>query len=458
MALRSSSCSVRNLCRSSSAENSSSASGLTLPSIASARSAVRSRLVCSSRSYGAGSGARLALGHLAGEGHELVGAVVGDQRLLVEAELLERALGELLDPHPLLGAGHLVAVDGVDQLVVLAGQVAQRPRGPPSSSCSRSARDASTAARASAARWIDTSSLARTTPTATPTAWAARPSRTSRSRRSIGPGARLALGLRPPGPGRRRGRAAHGRAPRWCAAPAGRPSRPAGPRGPPRRGARARRCRAPRRWRPRRRRAAASSSARPARSCSRASWAVGDRLGDPVGLGTRASPGLRAVVAELLGDGREGRVGLVQLGQRDVDPALGVLPLGLEPRDVEAEPLGGRRPPRPARPTRRRTPPGSRAGWAGSASRRRRSARRTRRRRGSPRSRRAGRRPAPGRRRRSATTAVLNSSRASAGRSVSGQRTTSTAYVAWPGRAGQRGRVGDGRRRAAARRGRGRRS
>ena len=59
------------------------------------------------------------------DGHRLVGAVLGDQDVAVEAELLERALLELLDPHPLLGAGHLVAVDGVDELVVLAGQVAQ---------------------------------------------------------------------------------------------------------------------------------------------------------------------------------------------------------------------------------------------------------------------------------------------------------------------------------------------
>ena len=47
------------------------------------------------------------------------------RHVAVDAELLERALLELLDPHLLLGAGHLVAVDGVDQLVVLAGQVAQ---------------------------------------------------------------------------------------------------------------------------------------------------------------------------------------------------------------------------------------------------------------------------------------------------------------------------------------------
>ena len=53
---RSSSCSVRNLCRSSIAENSSSASGFTLPSMLSARSAARSRFCCSSRTNGTGSG------------------------------------------------------------------------------------------------------------------------------------------------------------------------------------------------------------------------------------------------------------------------------------------------------------------------------------------------------------------------------------------------------------------
>ncbi len=51
--------------------------------------------------------------------------VVGDQPLGVEAELVEGALLELLDAHPLLGAGHLVAVHRADQLVVLAPEVAE---------------------------------------------------------------------------------------------------------------------------------------------------------------------------------------------------------------------------------------------------------------------------------------------------------------------------------------------
>ena len=126
--------------------------------------------------------------------HEVVGAVVRDQRVGVEPELLQRALLELLDAHPLLGAGHLVAVHGVDQLVVLAAEVAQpgadRAAAPPRGR----ARACSTAARSSAA-------AARSTPPAgparrrrrRPTASATRPSRISRSRRAIGAGPGLAL-------------------------------------------------------------------------------------------------------------------------------------------------------------------------------------------------------------------------------------------------------------------------
>src|SRR6266508_4318157 len=57
--LRSSSWSERNLYRSSSAANSSSAKGLTLPSRASSRSPFAARFSCMARSYGAGSGAGL---------------------------------------------------------------------------------------------------------------------------------------------------------------------------------------------------------------------------------------------------------------------------------------------------------------------------------------------------------------------------------------------------------------
>jgi hypothetical protein len=53
------------------------------------------------------------------ERHQLVRAVVGRSGPRIQPELFERALLELLDPHPLLGAGQLVAVHRVDQFVVL---------------------------------------------------------------------------------------------------------------------------------------------------------------------------------------------------------------------------------------------------------------------------------------------------------------------------------------------------
>ena len=71
MRLRSSSCSVRNLCRSSIAENSSSASGLTLPSIESdalGRAQPLGLLLADER--GRLGHASSALGHLAGERDE----------------------------------------------------------------------------------------------------------------------------------------------------------------------------------------------------------------------------------------------------------------------------------------------------------------------------------------------------------------------------------------------------
>ena len=91
-----------------------------------------------------------------------------------------------------------------------------------------------------------------------------------------------------------------------------------------------------------------------------------DRRGDPLGLRAGRARG-RAVVAELLGHGGQRRVGLVELGQRHVDPALGVEPLGVEPGDVEAEPLGGGD--RLGQLGRGVVvaPPGSPAGWAATA-------------------------------------------------------------------------------------------
>jgi hypothetical protein len=63
-----------------------------------------------------------------------------------------------------------------------------------------------------------------------------------------------------------------------------------------------------------------------------------DRPGQPVRLG----PGVAnegAELSQLLGHSGQRGVRLVQLGQGDVDALLGVVPLVLEPRDVEGQPL-----------------------------------------------------------------------------------------------------------------------
>ena len=65
---------------------------------------------------------------------------------------------------------------------------------------------------------------------------------------------------------------------------------------------------------------------------------LADRPLEPLGL----APGgarLGAELAELLGHRGQGGVGLVQLGECDVDPLLGLVPLPLQPGHVEAEPL-----------------------------------------------------------------------------------------------------------------------
>jgi hypothetical protein len=66
---------------------------------------------------------------------------------------------------------------------------------------------------------------------------------------------------------------------------------------------------------------------------------LGDGPLQPLRLAARGS-GLRAELPELLGHGRQRRVGLVQLRQGDVGPLLGLVPLPLQARHVEAEPLG----------------------------------------------------------------------------------------------------------------------
>ncbi len=65
---------------------------------------------------------------------------------------------------------------------------------------------------------------------------------------------------------------------------------------------------------------------------------VDDGRVQALGLGARPA-GLRAELTELLGDGRQRRVGLVQPRERDVDALLRVEPLALDPGDVEAEAL-----------------------------------------------------------------------------------------------------------------------
>ena len=65
-----------------------------------------------------------------------------------------------------------------------------------------------------------------------------------------------------------------------------------------------------------------------------------DGLVEPGGLGPGVA-GLRAVLAQLLGDGRQGGVGLVQLGERHVGPPPGLLALALQGAGVEGEPLQG---------------------------------------------------------------------------------------------------------------------
>ena len=203
-----------------------------------------------------------------------------------------------------------------------------------SSCCSRSWRACSTAARASAASSSERSSAcqhdadARYRPPRPPG-----PRGSSRSRRSAARAraSRSAWAARSSG---RRGRAARGRAPRRCAAPAAPPSRPV---------------RAVRAASTRRSRSSASgsssgaSSARgqpglelgePGQVLLAGLLGLGDGPLEPVGLAPGGA-GLRAELAELLGHRGQRGVGLVQLGQRDVDPLLGVVPLALEPGHVE---------------------------------------------------------------------------------------------------------------------------
>ena len=90
-----------------------------------------------------------------------------------------------------------------------------------------------------------------------------------------------------------------------------------------------------------------------------------DRALEALGLAAGGA-GLRAVLAELLGHRRQRRVGLVQLGQRDVDPLLRIEALGLHAGRLEREPLPRRGRLGELGRWRRRPRPGPRSGdgWA----------------------------------------------------------------------------------------------
>ena len=292
-----------------------------------------------------------------------------------------------------------------------------------------------------------------------PTASAARPSRISRSRRSAARAraSRSACG----GAQQRVGAAVQragpllGGAQRQPGVHLGLP----GARGPPRRAARARLVSGSSSGASSAAASRASSSASPARSRVAGLLGAGDRRGRAARPRPRADAGLRAVLAELLGDRGQRGVGLVQLGQRDVDPLLGV---------VRARPRARDR----SKPSRSAAAVAS-ASWAvglvdgrldldqarlASRSRRRRSGRRARRRRGSPRSRRAASATSARAAARSSTTAHLEQQPGQRGAQVGRARRRRRRRTSRrPGRPGQSRSVDAVRRRAAARRGRGRR-
>ena len=58
-------------------------------------------------------------------GHQLIGSVFGDKDVGFDAEVLEGLGFDLLDPHPLLGSGKLVAMNTVTQPLEFGGQCAQ---------------------------------------------------------------------------------------------------------------------------------------------------------------------------------------------------------------------------------------------------------------------------------------------------------------------------------------------
>ena len=324
--MRSASCSVRNWWRSSSAANSSSASGLTRPS--SGERALGGAqplllLLADVRDRGGRPGSSRSARRRAGSRRDvLVRAVLLDQHRRVEAEVVDRARLQRLDAQALLGAGDLVAVGDVGELGELGGADVRPRRG------RRSPRGRASRARPSRRR--------RARPTRGAATRRARPARAvAPSRDGLGdrglarPGA-LALGGpargRPARPGRRvratrPGRTARARAPRRCA-------------GQPRLGL-ARAGAGRELGQPVARALSTIAASLSAGSASAAAQALGElgelggrrpracrdaaeRLLQPLGLGVRGA-GRGAEVAQLLGHGGERGVGLVE----PVEGALG---------------------------------------------------------------------------------------------------------------------------------------
>ena len=184
MLRRSSSCSVRNLCRSSRAENSSSASGLIRPSWASARSAVRSRLACCSRSKGTGAGSSSPSATSPTNGTSWSGPYSAT-RDAASSPSSSRARSSSCSIRIRCWVRAISS-----RWVSLTSSSSSRPRSRNRVRASRSwfsrpTRPASTRLRSAAAEAMDSSSRASTTAVARPTASPTRPSWSSCSRRAM---------------------------------------------------------------------------------------------------------------------------------------------------------------------------------------------------------------------------------------------------------------------------------
>ena len=271
--------------------------------------------------------------------HQLVGAVVGDEGVGLEPQLLEGAVLELLEAHPLLGAGHLVAVHRGDQLLVLLGELAELSAhraqlllAPPAGLLHLGAGVGGLLDRRLQA--VQDEADGRRDRLGRPAlAQHPLPARGGLGAllALLGRAAPQAVGATVQGPG-----ALLGGAQRQARVHLGLPGLPgalrellayAGVRlllgGVLGRGQPLLELREPRdRLHP-------------------GLLGPGDRLLEPLGLAPGGA-GLGSVLAQLLGDGGQGRVGLVQAGQGDVHALGGLVTLGLEPAGLERGALAGR--------------------------------------------------------------------------------------------------------------------